>query len=30
VRDVFIFIAIVFAAFAGLRWWYVRKGRDVE
>jgi hypothetical protein len=24
------FIAAVFAMFVAMRWWYVKKGRDVE
>jgi hypothetical protein len=29
-KGVFIFIGAVFAAFVGMRWWYIKKGRDVE
>lgn len=28
-KDVFIFIGAVFVLFVGLRFWYVKKGRDV-
>jgi hypothetical protein len=29
-KEVWIFMGAVFAGFVGMRWWYKKKGKDVQ